>query len=164
MKTIYLIRHAKSSWENHRLSDFERPLNTRGINDTEIIGKELNKLNFNPEKIIASTSVRTTATIQLLCEHINYNFKHVIFNSKLYHPSKENFIRVLEDLPDELESVALVSHNYGISEFADYLTENFMEAMPTCAVVCIALEIDSWKEIVKGLGTTKWYIYPKMLA
>lgn len=163
MKTIYLIRHAKSSWENHRLSDFERPLNKRGMNDTKKIGQELNQLDFNPEKIIASTSVRTTATIQLLCEHINYNFKNVEFNSTLYHPSRENFMRILEDLPDELESVALVSHNYGISEFADYLTENFMEAMPTCAVVCIELDIDSWKEIVRGLGTTKWYIYPKML-
>lgn len=163
MKTVYLIRHAKSSWENHRLSDFERPLNKRGMNDTKKIGQELNQLDFNPEKIIASTSVRTTATIQLLCEHINYNFKNVEFNSTLYHPSRENFMRILEDLPDELESVALVSHNYGISEFADYLTENFMEAMPTCAVVCIELDIDSWKEIVRGLGTTKWYIYPKML-
>ena len=164
MKTIYLIRHAKSSWENHNLSDFERPLNKRGMNDTEKIGQKLNQLNFNPEKIIASTSARTTATIQLLCEHTNYNFKNVAFNSTLYHPSRENFMQILEDLPDELESVALVSHNYGISEFADYLTENFMEAMPTCAVVCIELEIDSWKEIVRGLGAKKWYIYPKMLG
>lgn len=163
MKTIYLIRHAKSDWNNQELTDFERPLNTRGVNDTEKIGKELNKLGFNPEKIIASPSKRTTTTIQFLCEHISFNFKHVEFNSKLYHPSNENFINIIEDLPDEIENIAMVSHNYGISEFADYLTENFMEAMPTCAVVCIELEINSWKEIVRGLGTTKWYIYPKML-
>lgn len=163
MKHIYLIRHAKSDWNNQWLTDFERPLNTRGVHDTEKIGKELNKLGFNPEKIIASSSKRTTETIQLLCKHIPFNFKHVKFNSKLYHPSIENFIHVLEDLPDELDSVALVSHNYGISEFADYLTESFMEAMPTCAVVYIALEIDSWKEIVRGVGIKKWYIYPKML-
>lgn len=163
MKTINLIRHAKSSWDNIELTDFERPLNKRGINDAKKIGIRLNQLGFNPDLILASSSIRTTETIQLLCEHIPYHFNKVVLTSTLYHPSKKNFIQLIEGLSDELKNVALVSHNYGISEFADYLTEEFQETMPTCAAISVELEIDSWKEIVRGLGVKKWYIYPKML-
>ena len=163
MKTIYLIRHAKSSWANHQLSDKERPLNQRGISDTQKIGKKLNELGFHPDKIISSSSVRTTETIKLLCQHIPYSFQDVAFTSTLYHPTNKDFISVIENVDDATNSIALVSHNYGISEFADYLTQDFVSAMPTCAVIAIDLEIDAWKEIIRGIGSTHWYIYPKML-
>ncbi len=70
---------------------------------------------------------------------------------------------MIENVDDATNSIALVSHNYGISEFADYLTQDFVSAMPTCAVIAIDLEIDAWKEIIRGIGSTRWYIYPKML-
>lgn len=163
MKTIYLIRHAKSSWATPSLSDFDRPLNSRGKNDAPLIGKELRKLGFNPERIISSPSVRTTKTIQLICNEVNYKLGEVTFNQQLYHASLIAFKELINFLDNQQNSIALVGHNFGISDFANYLTANKIGVMPTCAAVKITLNVDAWEEIIEGLGSIEFYIYPKML-
>lgn len=162
MKTIYLIRHAKSSWTAPALNDFERPLNKRGKNDAPLIGKKLNALNFNSELIISSPSVRTKKTIALICDEVEYNIDNVHFDSELYHASLSVFKKIINSTNNQLNSIAVVGHNFGISDFANYLTADAVGTMPTCAVVKILIEVDAWEEIIEGLGRLEYFIYPKM--
>lgn len=162
MKTIYLIRHAKSSWSSLSLNDFDRPLNDRGKKDTPFIGEKLKELSFNPDEILSSPSKRTTKTIKLICKEVTFDFNNVVFKQELFHPSLNTLKSELNSLSDTIHSVAFVSHNYGISDFANYLTDNTIGTMPTCGVVKINFDIDSWEEIIEGLGTLEYYVYPKM--
>ncbi|MBW6483774.1 MAG: histidine phosphatase family protein [Vicingaceae bacterium] len=162
MKSIYLIRHAKSSWNSFSLNDFDRPLNDRGKKDAPFIGKKLKELNFNPDEIRSSPSKRTTKTIKLICKEVTFDFNNVVFKQGLFHPSLNTLKNELNSLSDSIDSVAFVSHNYGISDFANYLTDNAIGTMPTCGVVKINFDIDSWQEIIEGLGTLEYYVYPKM--
>ena len=163
MKTIFLIRHAKSSWSAPSLNDFERPLNKRGTKDAPCIGKKLAQLNFNPELIISSSSVRTRKTIALICNEVAYNLNEVVYRDELFHASLSTLKKNINDTNNKLDSIAIVGHNFGISNFANYLTADAVGTMPTCAVVKITLDVDSWEEIIEGLGNLEYYIYPKML-
>ncbi|PKP47045.1 MAG: phosphohistidine phosphatase [Bacteroidetes bacterium HGW-Bacteroidetes-12] len=162
MKTIYLIRHAKSSWSSLSLNDFDRPLNERGKKDAPFIGKKLKELRFNPDEIRSSPSKRTTKTIKLICKEVDFDFKNVVFKKELFHPSLTIFKSEINSLSDTINSVAFVSHNFGISDFGNYLTDNAIGVMPTCGVVKINIDIDTWQELIEGLGTLEYYVYPKM--
>lgn len=162
MKTIYLIRHAKSSWNSFSLNDFDRPLNNRGKKDAPFIGKKLKFLLFNPDKILSSPSKRTTKTIKLISKEVGFNFNNVIFKQELFLASLHTYKSELNSLSNTIQSVAIVGHNYGISDFANYLTDNAVGAMPTCGVTKINFDIDSWEEIIEGLGNVEFYVYPKM--
>ncbi|NCP46234.1 MAG: hypothetical protein GW818_07420 [Flavobacteriales bacterium] len=93
---------------------------------------------------------------------VTFDFNNVVFKQELFHPSLNTLKSELKTLSDTIHSVAFVSHNYGISYFANYLTDNAIGTMPTCGVVKINFDIDSWQEIIEGLGTLEYYIYPKM--
>jgi len=162
MKTLYLIRHAKSSWKNIDSTDFDRVLNKRGIHDAPLIGKKLHELNFNPELIVSSPAKRTTITSQLVCEEVNYSFENIKFEPSIYEASLTQLKQLINLFPHEYHEVALIGHNPGITFLSNYLTDDFISNIPTCGVVKIELEIDNWNEIIQGIGLKKDFIYPKM--
>jgi len=163
MKTLYLIRHAKSDWKPD-LTDFKRPLNKRGIKDTPFMAKKLIELEFNPELIICSSAQRTTATAQLICEEINYPQEEILFNQSIYESSIDNLISLINQFPNKNNEIALIGHNPSITMLANYLTGNYIGNMPTCSIVKIELEIDNWNEVIEGIGIQKYFIYPKAFS
>ncbi|MCS7074215.1 MAG: histidine phosphatase family protein [Bacteroidia bacterium] len=160
MKILYLIRHAKSSWDNPLLSDFERPLNERGLRDAPIMGKRLAEKNIYPDLLISSPAVRTLTTARLLAAEIQYPGDKILEIKELYDASLTTFLRVLENLPDEYREVMIVAHNPTVSNVCMYLC-HFQVELPTCAIVKISFPFFSWKMLSAGTGLLEWYDTPK---
>lgn len=162
MKTIYLIRHAKSSWNDIGSKDFDRILNKRGEHDAPLIGRKLNNLLFKPDLIVCSPAKRTTITANLICQQIDYSFQSVQFEPSIYEASLTDLKNLINSFSNNFSAIALIGHNPSITLLSNYLTDQFLSNMPTCGVVKIELEIDSWNEIIQGIGRQKYFIYPKM--
>jgi len=162
MKTIYLIRHAKSDLGVANLPDFERPLNNRGKRDASLMGEQLKELDIVPNIIIASPAKRVIQTIKSVCLQIDYPFNKIQFIDSIYNSTVKNLALILNKLPNNCDTAFLVGHNPGLTELSDYLTEDYLDNIPTCGIVKIELEIDSWNEIIQGIGIKKFFIYPKI--
>lgn len=162
MKTIYLIRHAKSDWNNPNLTDYNRSLNKRGQYDAPFMGSKLAELNPSIDLIIASPAKRVVETIKFLTKEIGYDYDKIDFNKSIYNSSYLNLNEITNNIDNNINCVALVGHNPGLTNFSNYLTNNFIDNIVTCGIVKIELEIESWIEIVEGIGSKVFYIYPKM--
>ena len=145
MKTLLLMRHAKSSWSDKDLPDHERPLNARGKRDATQMGELLNAEDLIPEAILCSTAKRTKTTAKLLVENISFEGE-ITYLRDFYHGEPEDFIAALNILPDEIDVAMIVGHNPDLEYFLDVLT-GAGERMPTAAIACVELPIDSWEEL-----------------
>lgn len=163
MKAIYLIRHAKSSWKDMSLNDFDRPLNQRGLENAPRIGKELAKLNCSPDLFICSPAKRTRKTAKLIAKELHFNSKEIQFIDSIYESSLKNLINIISSFPNNKNEILLIGHNPGTTELYNYLTDDDLINIPTCGVVKIEFDIQYWHEIIKGSGLKKFYLYPKML-
>lgn len=163
MKTIYLIRHAKSSWKDSSIKDFDRPLNHRGKDDATKIANELAKLKCQPDLILCSPAKRTKSTAKVLCKKLPYSFHDIHFESAIYEASLLHLIQVINDLPNHNSEVVLIGHNPSITNLYNYLTDDDFSNIPSCGTTKVEFEIDNWNEIIQGIGLKKCYIYPKML-
>jgi phosphohistidine phosphatase len=159
MKTVYLIRHAKSDWNNPELTDYERPLNKRGLTDLPIMAEKLLGLNFNPQLIVSSPAQRAMNTAELISKE-----KSILFDSSIYEASLEDLIHLINLLPEKHNEIAIVGHNPSMTYLSNYLTGNTISNMPTCSVIKIEMEIDDWNQIVEGIGTQIYFIFPKMYS
>lgn len=162
MKTIYLIRHAKSSWDNPALSDFNRTLNARGKANAPLMGKKLVEEQALIDCLISSPAKRTTETSLILCYELNYRLDNIVFDERIYEASLKTLVNVVNEIPNQFNSVAIVGHNPAISQLFNYLTDEDLHHFPTCGIGKIELEIDQWSEIIQGIGRKIFFIYPKM--
>lgn len=160
MKTLYLIRHAKSDWSNIDLNDFDRPLNKRGKLDAKLMGKVLNELEIKPELIISSSSKRTVKTANKIAKDINYK-KEILFIKELYHPSILSLEKELKQISNDINILFCFTHNPCINEFA-YKYLNIEDNIPTTGVVQFEFDIDNWEDINRKKVKKGIFIYPKM--
>ena len=149
MKTLLIMRHAKSSWEEEGQSDHERPLNDRGLRDAPRMGEFLVKKGFTADAILTSSAKRARRTAEAVAQAMN-RVEHVEAIDALYLADPLVYLASLRHLPEEARVVLIVGHNPGISEWASKLTRRMVE-MPTAAVACVTLPIDDWDAI--NLGT-----------
>lgn len=156
MKTLYLIRHAKSDWDNSSLTDFERPLNKRGLQNAPFMAEKLMELNFNPGLIVCSPAQRTTSTAELISKTTS-----TLYIDSIYEAALDDLIHLINKFPNEYDEMAIIGHNPSITKLSNYLTDDLINNMPTCSIIKVELEIDNWNEIVQGIGTKKFFIYPK---
>ncbi len=161
MKTLYLLRHAKSSWDNPGLSDHDRPLNDRGEKDAPRMGKRMRKHGVKPDLICSSTATRAITTARKASEEMGYTLDDIQQTRKLYHAEGEEMLEFLRSIPESHESVMLVGHNPGFTEFANGMFNEEIANIPTAGIVGGRLEIDSWKEAKWGCGKMFLYEYPK---
>ena len=162
MKTIYLIRHAKSDWNHIGLTDFDRPLNARGKKDAPMMGQKLKELHVEPDIIISSPAARAKNTIQVIGNQLNYSPDNIVYDNSIYHSSVENLIEVLNVIDNAQSTVILVGHNPGITFLSNYLTNDYLDNIVTCGIVKIEIDINDWNHIVEGIGRKIFYIYPKL--
>jgi phosphohistidine phosphatase len=161
MKLISLIRHAKSSWKDSQLSDFDRPLNKRGQRDAPRMGRRLAAVEPLPDLILSSPAMRAARTAQVIAEAIGYASERIEFQRTLYLATPGVMLGVIQDLDDRLAHVALVAHNPGLTDLCDTLAHARINNVPTCGIVRIQLEIDSWRNASSGCGTLLEFDYPK---
>lgn len=161
MKTLYIMRHSKSSWSDAALADIERPLNERGLRAAPFMGKLMREKGFDPDVILTSTAVRARHTAALAKEA--GTLRGVLqFEPRIYEASPQTLRQVVSELSKTYKSAMIVGHNPGIEGFIRFLTGG-LEPMPTAALAVIELNIVSWNETDDGCGTLQAVIRPKEL-
>ena len=161
MKTIFLLRHAKSSWENSDLSDFDRLLNQRGLEAAPFMGETIAKNRFQIDKIISSPARRAQQTAILVKESANINGE-IEYDDRIYEASPPRLLKVISEIDEKYQSVMLVGHNPGMEGLIKSLTGE-LQPMPTAALAVIDLKIDKWNEITTDCGTLRTLLRPKTL-
>lgn len=161
-RKLVMIRHAKSSWDNPSDSDFERPLNDRGERDAPAMGSRLRKLNVLPDLIISSTAKRARQTARRIAAAIGYDKDRIIFEDKLYHCVPAVFEEVIAGLDDSLETVFIVAHNPGITDFVNDLSEKFRtDNVPTAGAVGIYVTAAHWQDFNMEPKEVFLFEYPR---
>ncbi len=158
MKTLYLLRHAKSSWTDNSLADFDRPLNARGLNAAPFMGEIMAKRGVFPDIIISSPAKRAMQTAVLVKEASGSNAS-ILYDERIYEASTQTLKLVISQIDDKVESAMIVGHNPGIEGFINYLT-GILETMPTTALAVIVLNIDSWSEAAAICGNLEFIVRP----
>ena len=165
MKQLLIVRHAKSSWDNPLLADFDRPLNQRGEKDAPKMAKRLRDQKVIPDLVISSPANRALTTCKAFCDELHFPIERIQIEKKLYHASEEQILSVLKTLKDhphdKEEVVMIFGHNPGITEFTNSLLNEDIDNIPTCGVVGGLLSIPSWKELTWGCGELDFFDYPK---
>ena len=161
MKTLYLARHAKSSWKHPELSDIERPLNKRGKRDAPYIGNLLKEKGVKPNILISSPAVRARKTAVVIAERIDYTKSKILIDDKIYESSSTELLNIIKSFDDKYNSVMMFGHNPGFTMLNNYLTNSFIDNIPTCGVVGIRFK-SSWEKIDNASGKAFFFIYPKL--
>ena len=163
MKTLLILRHAKSSWKDPGMTDHARPLNSRGKHDAPRIGQLLRDQGLHPDLILSSTAKRARSTAKRVVKGGELSCSPQLLD-ELYLASAETYIEVLRQQPSAYERILVVGHNPGLEELVLMLTGTSL-ALPTGALVQVEFEIDTWFEMPNdGLGTLVAYWEPRGLA
>lgn len=161
MKTILLIRHAKSSWENFSVSDEERPLNERGKRNAPEMARRLVKKGIEIDAFLSSPAKRAKTTAQLFAKEYNVDARKIILIPELYMANHDAFVSSIRAAPDKARTIAIFSHNNGITGFANQLSEARIDHMPTCAVFAVKADIKAWADFEPGATTFFFFDFPK---
>ena len=146
MKTLILVRHAKSSHSLGVSNDFDRPLNDRGFREASEMGKKLFKKNIRIDQFVSSPAIRAKTTAELFVDEYDRKLKEILFIPSLYHADPDAFYEIVGKLDDAYAQVALFSHNPGITDFAGSLTTAHISNMPTGSVFAVTAPVNSWKD------------------
>lgn len=163
MKMLYLVRHAKSSWDDPDVRDLDRPLNERGKKDAPRMGKRLKERNVFPDVMITSPAARALATCREIARVLDFPEDKIRIDKRLYHAGSDQIMTVINEIKDlrDSEEVAMIfGHNPGLSDFASIFLQDDIE-MPTCGVVAIQVRTDSWKDARPGAGKLVFFDFPK---
>ncbi|MDQ2855434.1 MAG: histidine phosphatase family protein [Acidobacteriota bacterium] len=162
MKTLLVLRHAKSSWKESGLVDFERPLNARGKRASDLIGRFLRKKKPFPDLVLCSTATRARETVRLVLEAARLVVE-VRYDQRLYLASADRLTEIVCEIEEDRGSVLLVGHNPGMEELIPRLTGETV-SMPTAALAKIELDVDGWSVLsVEKRGRLDWLVKPKDL-
>ena len=163
MKTLYLMRHAKSSWSFDELSDQERPLNDRGRDDAPAMGRALAKRDITLDLLVSSPAVRALSTAVLVARELKYAHADIKVEPAIYQADMDMLLAVIRDLPDAAGEVLLTGHNPTITDVANYLLPSggLTHEMPTAAVVCVRFQAEYWADASPANSEFYFYDYPR---
>jgi len=161
MKTLILVRHAKSDWSESGLSDMDRPLNDRGKRDAPVMAHRLLDKKIKIDAFISSPAKRAARTAKIIAGEYGKKKEKVTFNEKLYLAEPAAFFEVIEEADNKDETIAIFSHNNGITDFANLLTDTRVDNIPTCGIFAVKADCDSWQDFQKAKKTFWFFDYPK---
>lgn len=163
MKTLYLVRHAKSSWGDFTLPDFERPLNERGKRDAPDMASRLKTQAGEIDVFVSSPAKRALKTCIAFCDAYKRSEKDILLHDELYHAPEATFYKVISQLDNDFKSAAIFSHNPGITDFVNSLRANIaLDNMPTCAIFGVYADIKNWKQFESADKHFLLFDYPKL--
>jgi len=160
-KILYLIRHAKSSWEDRSVSDFDRTLNERGLKDAPLMARLLKAINVRPDLVISSPAKRCLLTAEIFCGILEYPQENIRYENKIYDAGVKELMEVLAGISDNIETVILFGHNPGLSTFSNLLGNKFIGELPTCGIIGLNFGTTQWNKCERGCGKIFIYEYPK---
>jgi len=146
MKTLLLMRHAKSSWKDHDMEDIDRPLNKRGRHDAPEMGALLKAQKLIPQLVLASNAKRSTKTASLVADELKLDDGQILIRETLYLAEIEQLLKEINLIPNEVETALVIAHNPGLEALAQLLTEKVI-SMPTSCVAHLQLPVNNWSEV-----------------
>lgn len=159
MRTLYLLRHAKSSWKDASLRDFDRPLKRRGRKAAELMGEVLATEKLKSPLVISSPAVRARETTELVLESGGLDVKPR-FEERIYEADVRTLLDVVRSISGKAETAIMVGHNPGFENLMAYFTGDNRH-MPTCALAKIEFDVASWSEVAEGMGRLESFMTPK---
>jgi phosphohistidine phosphatase len=160
-KQLLLIRHAKSSWADFSVKDVDRPLNDRGKKDAPAMAKRLLDKGVHIDAFISSPAKRARRTAELFVKEYNGRKENIIFFQSLYLASPPAFFDVITKTNDKLSTIAVFSHNEGITDFANSLTDSRIDDMPTCSIFAVKANIKHWSDFKEAEKQFWFFDFPK---
>jgi len=161
VKTVILVRHAKSDWGNSGLADFDRPLNERGKRDAPVMAERLQQRGILIDAFIASPAKRAAKTARVFAETFGRKKENIIFKEELYLAEPPVFFTIIQQTDDAFTSIAVFSHNNGITDFANMLTDARIDNIPTCGVFAIKAYCKNWADFKAAKKEFWFFDYPK---
>jgi phosphohistidine phosphatase len=161
MKTLVIVRHGKSSWEDPYLSDHQRPLAKRGLRDAPIMGARLAEMGPPVDRVISSSAVRALSTAELVTQEMGLPWDEIQIEDSLYHATEEEMIDLINEQEDYIDGLMLFGHNPGMTYLVNDLSNLDLDNLPTCGVVVLQFEVESWKEIGEVGAASAEYDIPK---
>lgn len=164
MKILTLVRHAKSSWGDAALSDRQRPLNSRGERDAPVMGKRIAAHGIRPSLIVASPAVRAWTTARIIAAEISYPLEFLQREDSVYLASLDDLLDVVVAQDDAFNSLMVVGHNPGLTEFANFLVPGITNNLPTAGVVSVQFDREDWDLHQQPTAELLAYDYPKLVT
>jgi len=161
MRTLFLVRHAKSSWDNPGLRDFNRPLNERGLRDAPQMAQMLVRQGIKPDLLVSSPAKRALTTALFFAETFGIADEAVQREQDIYEAAPSDILHIVNHLPDSARAVLLFGHNPTLTEVANRFSEKFIDNVPTCGIVQIESSADSWKVFGERNAAVKECFFPK---
>jgi len=160
MKKLILVRHGKSSWE-YAVSDRDRPLAERGINDALLVSGKVLSQGIEIEAMFSSPANRALHTATIFVRQLNFHFENLKIENELYDFSGDEVLRFIRNLKNELDLVMIFGHNHAFTHIANSLGNTYIENVPTSGLVELEFDVDDWSKVTKG--ATAQTIFPKKL-
>lgn len=164
MKTLTLVRHAKSSWKDTRLSDRERPLNKRGKRDAPVMGERMIGHGIRPSLIISSPAKRAWSTAKIIAAQISYPIEFLQRENGLYLASLDEILDIIVAQDNRFNNLMVVGHNPGMTDFANFLSPGLTNNLPTAGVVSVQIDQDDWNLYERPSTDLLVYDYPKKVS
>ncbi len=164
MKTLTLLRHAKSSWKDSSLQDRERPLNGRGQRDAPVMAERIKDAGIRPSLILSSPAVRAWTTAKAIAHEIGYPGEFLQQEDRLYHASVRSLLELISEQDTGFNNLMIVGHNPGLTDFANYLMPDLTDNIPTCGVISFEIDRDNWNLDTDAEIKLMIYDYPKRTA
>lgn len=163
MRTLYLIRHAKSSWDNPGLRDFNRPLNERGLHDAPRMARHLAGLGVRPDLLVSSPAKRALSTALFFAAEMGIAEEAVVREPDIYEADPADIMRIVGALPDNAATVLLFGHNPTLTDVSNRFSDVFIPNVPTCGIVQIVSSADAWREFYDDNARVEARYFPKEL-
>ena len=161
MKQLFICRHAKSSWDDPGLSDFDRPLNKRGLHDAPTMGQRLAGRGIHPDLICTSPALRAKTTAEAYAQALDYPCAAICYEPRQYNATPALLLMLLQEMTSSVETLLLVGHNPESTQLAHLLAETAIEHIPTCGVVALDLALPAWSQITPHCGSLAFIDFPK---
>src|SRR4051812_4808073 len=161
MKTLLLLRHAKSSRDDPSASDFDRPLNDRGKDDAKLVGRYLLKSKIKIDVIVTSPARRARRTAELVLEAAVLA-NQLVFDERIYEASVAQLLKIISEIDVTADVALLIGHNPGFEDLLACLTDR-VGPMATASLACISLDTNGWRDVAPRCGELLWLITPKDL-
>jgi len=161
MKTLYLLRHAKSSWKDSDLQDFDRPLNGRGEDAAPLVGRYIREQKLKVDLILSSPATRARQTAALVKESAKLA-ADLLYDERIYEAEAARLLEVVTQAAESADALMLVGHNPGLEQLLMLLTGEARQ-MPTAALACVALDVEKWGKVRAEAGRLEWLVRPKGL-
>lgn len=160
MKMLYVIRHAKSSWAEPGLDDFDRPLNDRGLSDAPEMAGRMKAKGIQPDLIISSTAERAQTTARIFANVLDYPAESILLKPDLYETDIDTVFDVVQQIDCDASHVLIFGHNPTFTYFVNDLASARIDNIPTCGIAAVALK-GTWQEAEEDCGSLVWFDYPK---